>query len=207
MTPLDKMIAGEWIRGEMLPYEHCNHAFIDELAFVLMDLHNMAPEETDWPDNNMFDLVNRLEPVDEFTENAILEFTEIKPQLTGKVPIHGDLWRQNIRVDEEGYLSGIIDWEDASIGDPHWDFRMIRRWIGWNGLDGLLFMYNCGVKWECKREYIEILDRISLCHSIQIRKKRGLLRHDKPDAIERFEAYKKIWPKSIPLPPEATPQL
>ena len=64
MISLEKMIAGECIRGEMLPYEHCNHAFIDELAFVLIDLHNM---ETDWPDNNMFDLVDRLEPVDEFT--------------------------------------------------------------------------------------------------------------------------------------------
>ena len=71
MVSLDEMIKGAWIEGEMLPYEHCNHVFIDELAFVLMDLHNMT---TDWPDNNMFDLVDNLEPVDEFTENAILEF-------------------------------------------------------------------------------------------------------------------------------------
>ena len=194
MVSLDEMIKGAWIEGEMLPYKHCNHVFIDELAFVLMDLHNMT---TDWPDNNMFDLVDNLEPVDEFTENAILEFNEIKPKLTGKIPIHGDLWRQNIRVDDDGYLTGILDWESASIGDPHWEFRMIRRWIGWAGLDKLLFLYNCSVDWHCNRTYIEILDRISICHSIRIRKERGLLRHDKPDALGTFEGFKNDF-KSLP---------
>ena len=197
MVSLNEMINGVWIKGKMLPYNHCNHAFIDELAFILIELHTMMPEETDWPDNNMFDIVDNLNPVDEFTENAILEFNEIKPALIKKIPIHGDLWRQNIRVIEGGYLSGIIDWESKSLGDPHWDFRMIRRWIGWDGLDALLLIYNCGVNWNCKIEYIEILDKISLCHSIKIRQERGLLRHDKPNALEIFEEYKKIWPNNV----------
>ena len=67
---------------------------------------------------------------------------------------------------------------------------MIRRWIGWEGLDKLLFLYNCSVDWYCNQTYIEILDRISICHSIRIRKERGLLRHDKPDALETFEKFK-----------------
>jgi aminoglycoside phosphotransferase (APT) family kinase protein len=111
--------------------------------------------------------------------------------------LHGDLWRQNILVDQKGNLNGLRDWESLSVGDPHWDFRMIRRWIGWNGLDKLLFLYNCSVNRMCKLEYIKILDKISICNSIKIRQERGLLRHDKPDAIERFEEYKKIWPNNL----------
>ena len=67
---------------------------------------------------------------------------------------------------------------------------MIRRWIGWDGLNELLFHYNSKVNWKCSGTYISILDRISICHSIRIRKDRGLLRHDKPNAIELFESLK-----------------
>ena len=44
-----------------------------------------------------------------------------------------------------------------------------------------------------------VYDKISLCHSIRIRKKRGLLRHDKDFAIQRFEEYKRIFPECLPL--------
>ena len=72
---------------------------------------------------------------------------------------------------------------------------MIRRWIGWEGLDKLLFLYNRQVDWHVHRQYVEILDRIAICHSIRIRKERGLLRHDKPNAIENFENMKRVsWP-------------
>ena len=203
MVSVDDMIKGKWIEGEQLSTP--GPKFIEQLADLMSELHTMwgvdeyvenALYRKEWILNDMHDMVYALEPVDDFTENAILEFHEIKHELNKYVPIHGDLWRQNIRVDESGNLTGIIDWDRKSLGDPHWDFRMIRRWIGWDGLDKLLFLYNCSTGFNCKREYVEVLDKISLCHSLRIRRERGLLRHDKPDAIKLFENYKKTWPTS-----------
>jgi aminoglycoside 2''-phosphotransferase len=37
-------------------------------------------------------------------------------------PIHGDLWHENILIDQHsGRLSGVLDFDEASIGDPAWD--------------------------------------------------------------------------------------
>jgi len=89
-------------------------------------------------------------------------------------------WAQNDSV-------GLIDWEHTDVGDPHWDFRMIRRWLGWDGLEELLFHYNANTGLKCRREYIEVLDKISLCNSRQIRSFTDPL----------FNEYIKVWP-SIP---------
>lgn len=189
VQPLYEMINGTWVEGEQL--ETPGSKFIEQLADLLIELHtsSYATKQTSmW---KVFDDLLRWDDRDAYCEDALYDLYAIKSELSGKVSIHGDLWRQNILVDKEGNLNGLRDWETLSIGDPHWDFRMIRRWIGWDGLDKLLFLYNCGVEWNCKRNYIEILDKISICHSIRIRKERGLLRHDKPDAIERFENMKK----------------
>ena len=196
MVSLDYMIKGGWIEGEQLETPGPN--FIPQLADLLAELHSMphGPDFAtydDIPESNMRDVVDALvdwKEKDTFTEDALYDLYAIKRNLDKRFYLHGDLWKQNILVDEEGNLNGLRDWESLSYGDPHWDFRMIRRWIGWEGLDKLLFLYNCSVDWHCNRTYIEILDRISISHSIRIRKERGLLRHDTPDAIERFENMK-----------------
>ena len=188
MVSLDDMIKGEWIEGEQL--ETPGPLFIKQLADLLVELHTSSYAKEPSP---MWDVVDDLvnwNMKDNYCEDALYDLYAIKSELRGSVSLHGDLWRQNILVDEEGNLNGLRDWETLSIGDPHWDFRMIRRWIGWEGLDKLLFLYNCSVDWYCNQTYIEILDRISICHSIRIRKERGLLRHDKPDALETFEKFK-----------------
>jgi len=196
MVSLDYMIKGGWIEGEQL--RNPGSEFIEQLANLLVELHSLphGPDFAtydDIPESNMRDvvedLVNWLER-DTFTEDALYDFYAIKNNLDKRFYLHGDLWRQNILVDKEGNLNGLRDWESLSYGDPHWDFRMIRRWIGWEGLDKLLFLYNCSVDWNCNRTYIDILDRISICNSIKIRKERGLLRHDKPNALEIFERFK-----------------
>lgn len=196
MVSLDYMIKGGWIEGEQL--RNPGSEFIEQLANLLVELHSLphGPDFAtydDIPESNMRDvvedLVNWLER-DTFCEDALYDFYAIKNNLDKRFYLHGDLWRQNILVDKEGNLNGLRDWESLSYGDPHWDFRMIRRWIGWEGLDKLLFLYNCSVDWNCNRTYIDILDRISICNSIKIRKERGLLRHDKPNALEIFERFK-----------------
>ena len=196
MVSLDYMIKGGWIEGEQLETPGSN--FIPQLADLLAELHSVphGPDFAtydDIPESNMRDVVDALvdwKEKDTFTEDALYDLYAIKRNLDKRFYLHGDLWKQNILVDEEGNLNGLRDWESLSYGDPHWDFRMIRRWIGWEGLDKLLFLYNCSVDWHCNRTYIEILDRIFISHSIRIRQERGLLRHDKNDALENFEKFK-----------------
>jgi|TARA_Y100000389_G_C17350244_1_gene458036 aminoglycoside phosphotransferase (APT) family kinase protein len=199
MVSLDEMIKGAWIDGEML--EKPGDKFIQQLADLLVQLHSL-PHGPDFatydniPESPMRDVVRDLvdwKEKDAFTEDALYDYYAIRGKLDKRFYLHGDLWRQNILVDKEGNLNGLRDWETFSYGDPHWDFRMIRRWIGWDGLGKLIFLYNCQVDWNVNHTYIEILDRISICHSIRIRKERGLLRHDKPDAIENFEDMKRAW--------------
>ena len=196
MVSLDGMIKGEWIDGEQL--ETPGPEFIPQLASLLAELHSL-PHSNNFatydniPESNMRDVIDDLvkwRDKDKFCEDALFDLFEIRSNLDKRFYLHGDLWKQNILVDNNGNLNGLRDWESFSYGDPHWDFRMIRRWIGWEGLDKLLFLYNCSVDWECNRTYIEILDKISICHSIKIRQERGLLRHDKPNAIELFENMK-----------------
>ena len=39
-----------------------------------------------------------------------------------KVVIHGDLWYGNILIDRQsGHLSGVVDFDETSVGDPAWD--------------------------------------------------------------------------------------
>jgi aminoglycoside 2''-phosphotransferase len=40
---------------------------------------------------------------------------------------HGDLGPEHILVTPAGDLAGIIDWGDASVGDPVWDFAWLLR--------------------------------------------------------------------------------
>ena len=188
MVSLKEMIDGAWIEGEQL--ETPGPKFIQQLADLLVELHTSSYAKNS---SKMWEVVDDLiswHKKDNYCEDALYDLYAIKSELRGSVSLHGDLWRQNILVDEEGNLNGLRDWETLSIGDPHWDFRMIRRWVGWDGLNDLLRHYNSQVDWRCSGTYISILDRISICHSIRIRKERGLLRHDKPDALETFEKLK-----------------
>ena len=46
--------------------------------------------------------------------------------------IHNDLSPEHFLVDPEaGTITGVIDWEDAAIGDPVSDFITLPFWIGW----------------------------------------------------------------------------
>ena len=118
---------------------------------------------------------------------AIAEYYEIQPNLQHTAYLHGDIHGENVIVDDKGNLEGLIDWEHAAVGDPHWDFRMIRRWIGWDGLEQLLFYYNATTGLQCKLKYIKVLDKISLCNSRQIQ----------TPPIPMFNEYIRVWPAPL----------
>ena len=174
MISLDDMIKDKWIEGEQL-YQfrtigQTGPKFIEQLADLLAELHSLPhgpnfATYSDVPESSMRDDIDDLvnwPDRDMLCEEALYDFYDIKSILNKRLYLHGDLWRENIIVDEQGNLNGLRDWESLSYGDPHWDFRMIGHWIGSEGLDKLLFLYNSSVNWNCKREYIEILDKISL---------------------------------------------
>jgi aminoglycoside phosphotransferase (APT) family kinase protein len=199
MVSLREMMEGAWIEGEQLGVP--GDKFVEQLVDILIELHSSpytGPDRKKFPaERDVADLI-ACDDKDDFTKQAIDEYFNLDNHWRGCL-LHGDLWRQNILVDEDGNLTGLRDWEDISVGDPNWDLRMVRRWLGWERMDKLIFLYNSSMDFNLDKNSIMVYDKISLCHSIRIRKKRGLLRHDKDFAIQRFEEYKRIFPECLPL--------
>ena len=181
---IPEMMSGQWLEGEVLTRDNYNDKFIGQLADLMASVHGIVTKSPRIP--KMQGIVDSLEHWDNFTKQAVEEYYGIRSELKHTAYLHGDIWAENVIVND-GSLIGLIDWEHADVGDPHWDFRMIRRWIGWDGLEELLFYYNASTGLQCKRKYIEVLDKISLCNSRQIRSFIDPL----------FNEYIKLWP-SIP---------
>ena len=178
---LNQMITGQWIEGDTLTRKNYGDNFINQLADLIVKIHStkVVIDKT----IDIRQTVTGLIQVDSFVHDCLVERNHIKSNLEQSVFLHGDIHNRHILL-KDGNLEGIIDWEHCAYGDPHWDFRMICRWIGWDGLDKLLFYYNASTGQQCKREYIETLDKISLCNSRQIR---GF-----EDPI--FDDYIAVWP-------------
>jgi aminoglycoside phosphotransferase (APT) family kinase protein len=68
--------------------------------------------------------------LDEGRIREALESVWPLPQLNKSVLLHGDFWPGNI-LWKDGQLVGIIDWEDAELGDPLADLANSRLEILW----------------------------------------------------------------------------
>lgn len=55
--------------------------------------------------------------------------------------IHGDLVREHVLLDGPEIM-GVIDWSNATLGDPACDFTGVTRWLGVEGLDAALEPYS-----------------------------------------------------------------
>jgi aminoglycoside phosphotransferase (APT) family kinase protein len=53
-----------------------------------------------------------------------------EPTRSRRCLVHGDLVDEHILLNEAGCVSGVIDWSDASIGDPSIDFGGLHAWLG-----------------------------------------------------------------------------
>ena len=58
-----------------------------------------------------------------------------------RVLIHADLSGEHIYASEDGHLEGIIDWADATIGDPALDFAGLLNDYPWRFLEAVLASY------------------------------------------------------------------
>ena len=196
-----EMMEGRWIEGHVLKRKRYSNTFIKDLALLLNELHQFSYSK-EHNLSEMFKIVHNLMPagdkqIKEFIEQTISEFREIELELTGKVLLHGDLHGKNIIVDSFNNLQGIIDWDEVCIGDPHWEFRKIRSYIGWQGVEELLSFYNR----KCSLEYIKILDKVALCHSLQLRLQPNWKHidpiHGSPDTANNYKDYIRNWPNNI----------
>jgi len=50
----------------------------------------------------------------------------IPPRETAPVLVHGDLYARHLLVDDQGTLTGVIDWGDLQAGDPGLDLSIAR---------------------------------------------------------------------------------
>jgi aminoglycoside phosphotransferase (APT) family kinase protein len=76
---------------------------------------------------------------------------------------HGDLWHENLLVDGDGRLVGVIDWEIALIGDPARDFAGLRH-LGDAFLREVLGAYAAAAG----SDDAALLHRITLVHEIRM---------------------------------------
>jgi aminoglycoside 2''-phosphotransferase len=68
-----------------------------------------------------------------------------------RVLVHGDIWGQNLLVDESGALSGVIDFGDARIGDPALDFAGVLNDFPWPFLERVWSHYRGAVDADAAR--------------------------------------------------------
>ena len=59
--------------------------------------------------------------------------------------VHNDLCPDHILVDEAGDLAGLIDWTDATLGDPVLDFIGLFAWRGRAFVEKVLEGYGAAV--------------------------------------------------------------
>lgn len=125
-------------------------SFIAQYAKILADVHRL-----DLDSNGLLDvrkLKNHWSPKAESTDHELRE-DEIRSQLEATIlrddgnPIvlrHGDLWPGNL-LWKDGALIGVVDWENASLGNPLYDLSISRLdtlWVlGWEAMQQLTTEY------------------------------------------------------------------
>jgi aminoglycoside phosphotransferase (APT) family kinase protein len=85
-----------------------------------------------------------FEVLPEDLRTVAAEFIE-RGDLPAAVPfgclVHDDLTPEHLLVDPAGHLVGLIDWGDASIGDPAADFAGVYAWLGGAAAESMLVHY------------------------------------------------------------------
>ena len=123
--------------------------YIDEMARQLFRIHQA-------PIQNLPALPSRVDPLPEVFEYlpTAAEWGGLKARLRALTDtgfkgapclLHGDYWAQNL-LWEQGRITGILDWEDAAIGDPLSDVAgasvELRYLFGREGMQRFIAAYS-----------------------------------------------------------------
>ena len=130
----------EYIEGETIFGPHYIADFILQLAMQLYRIHEVDCVKLDvsflplHAEKVAEKIGERPEKVDEaFEEGRILDvLEEVWPlsEQNRSVLLHGDFWPGNI-LWRDGQIVGVIDWEDAALGDPLADIANSRLELLW----------------------------------------------------------------------------
>ena len=129
-----------------------------------LDVHERRPLEClQWLDQkaDVTRFINSLKD-EALSRNA--QWFESKPPepYSGRLRFtHDDLSPEHILINpDDGAITGIIDWEDATIGDPVSDFITLPFWIGWGNTQRVLDHYRLEID-KGFQERLEYASRIS----------------------------------------------
>lgn len=140
-------IVVEYIDGE-LPFDLSDRVDVSrQFAEHLSSIHHITAANADLsflPEQKKIiteKLTNRPARLDESLEEgrirAVLESLWPLPRRNEPVLLHGDYWPGNT-IWKDGHLTGIIDWEDARVGDPLADLGISRLEMLWAfGMDAM----------------------------------------------------------------------
>jgi aminoglycoside phosphotransferase (APT) family kinase protein len=106
-----------------------------QLASVLTEIHRLDCSSADvsfLPRRDLSEPALRRRPqtVDERRIRNVLDSALPRPQRNRSMLLHGDFWPGNT-LWNDGRLVAVIDWEDASIGDPLADLANARLELLW----------------------------------------------------------------------------
>ncbi|MGI9147500.1 MAG: phosphotransferase family protein [Chloroflexota bacterium] len=106
--------------------------YVRQIATTLVQLHRMPIDSLDFLPDQAELVSNRLghEPADDPLEprlrQAVLaEWATASVAPTARTLVHGDYWPGNL-LWQRGRLVGVVDWDDAHIGDPGSDVATCR---------------------------------------------------------------------------------
>ncbi|ATY14190.1 aminoglycoside phosphotransferase family protein [Amycolatopsis sp. AA4] len=74
--------------------------------------------------------------------DTLLALEEVPPRL-----VHGDLSGGNVHFGADGKLTGVLDWDLASLSDPAIDAALVATWHGWEVLRAAADEETCRRAW------------------------------------------------------------
>ena len=138
-------VAVSWIDGEGLPEGVGDPAAFGPLLAALREAE-ISPEleavlhrprrhadGLGWADLLNDEVIPRLSPKWRDTVrrhlDTLLALEEVPASL-----VHGDLGGSNVHFGADGKLTGVIDWDLATLADPAIDAALVATWHGWDVL-------------------------------------------------------------------------
>ncbi|MFF0308101.1 phosphotransferase family protein [Streptosporangium sp. NPDC004379] len=129
------------------------HTVPAERLAGLVERDDFPPEEWLREAAETYETVSRRVPAAH--RPAVEEFLAAPPPAGGWEPVfsHNDLGVEHVLVDPAtGRVTGVIDWGDAAITDPAYDFGLLYRDLGPSALDAAVGGYRGGAEPASLRE-------------------------------------------------------
>jgi aminoglycoside phosphotransferase (APT) family kinase protein len=130
-TATDPWLVMDWVEGSTTLADVELPAALDQMARFLVQLHALDPlslqlEDLQPTEDPIVAIVPYLPSTD--TGRIVAEglaSISRQPRPSRRAVIHGDYWPGNV-LWRDGRLVAVIDWEDASVGDPLADLATAR---------------------------------------------------------------------------------